>query len=291
MKREIKNYPKLLVVIRWLFPKLEFVSTGLAGKLARKLFFTPLIYPIPKEEREMRNKAKKFGFETKGRLLMAYEWGEGPVVLLLHGWSGRGTQFHQFIKPLVDQGYKVVAFDAPGHGLSTGNYSDLVYFSESLMAITSHYYDVRSVIGHSMGGAATLYALKNGLHIHNAILIGTPSVAGDIIKNFQEIINGSEKMGKCITDYIQETYGEPFSYYSAQETAKYARIPIMVVHDENDREVSVRDAKLLMNEIKDGALLITKGLGHTKILKDKKVIEKCISFIQQKDFSSARIAG
>jgi len=291
MKKEIKNYPKPLIVIRWLFPMLEFISTPLAGWVARKLFFTPIKYPTPRPEKEMRDQAKKFAFESKGNLLMAYEWGEGPVVLLLHGWSGRGTQLYRFVKPLVDQGYKVVAFDAPGHGLSKGNYSDLVYFSESLMALATHYYNIRSVIAHSMGGVATLYAIQNGLQIPNAVLIGTPSIAADIIKNFQAVINGSDKMGRFITDYIKDTYGQPFSYYSGQETGKHARIPIMVVHDEHDRDVPVRHARLLANELQNGTLLITEGLGHTKILKDKKVVAECVSFIKANDSLRAKMVS
>ena len=40
-------------------------------------------------------------------------WGEGPAVLLLHGWAGRPTQFAHLIEQLVGAGYSVYALDAP----------------------------------------------------------------------------------------------------------------------------------------------------------------------------------
>jgi hypothetical protein len=32
--------------------------------------------------------------------LALFSWGEGPTVLMVHGWEGRGTQFHAFVPQL-----------------------------------------------------------------------------------------------------------------------------------------------------------------------------------------------
>ena len=52
--------------------------------------------------------------------LSVLRWGEGPAVLLLHGWAGRPTQFAHLIEQLVGAGYSVYALDAPAHGRSPG---------------------------------------------------------------------------------------------------------------------------------------------------------------------------
>ncbi|MDT1028360.1 alpha/beta hydrolase, partial [Pseudomonas paraeruginosa] len=52
--------------------------------------------------------------------LSAWRWGEGPAVLLLHGWGGRPTQFAHLSEQLVGAGYCVFALDAPAHGRSPG---------------------------------------------------------------------------------------------------------------------------------------------------------------------------
>jgi hypothetical protein len=123
--------------------------------------------------------------------------------------------------------------------------------------------------------------MQHSLKIENAVLIGTPSNPSDIIRNFTLIINASERIGKYITAYIERTYGKPFEKFHALETGKDADIPLLVIHDENDNEVSVRDARALIPVLKQGQLFITQGLGHTKILRDAEVIDKAISFIKQ----------
>lgn len=282
MEKNLNNYPPSLQIVRKWFPVMERLAPWLAGALAKKLFFTPLRYGTPAREKEIAGKARLFNFRHRNQLLQAYEWGgDGPVVILLHGWSGRATQLCEFVEPLTAQGYKVAAFDAPAHNLSPGKYADLVFFSESLSALANHYGNVHSVIAHSMGGAATLHALQNGLKIESAVLIGTPSNPGDIITNFQHIINASEKTGKYITRYIEKTYGKPFEKFHARETGRDANLPLLVVHDEDDKEVSVRDAEALQPVLKQGRFFITRGLGHTKILRNAEVIAEAVAFINQ----------
>lgn len=282
MEKNLNNYPSSLKTVRKWYPRLERFAPPVAGFIAKKLFFSPLRYETPQKEKEMEAKARKFKFWYKEFELQAYEWGaHGPVVILLHGWSGRATQLGAFVGPLLTAGFRVVAFDAPGHHASPGKYSDLVHFSESVTVLANHYKNVHTVIGHSMGGAAALYAMQNGLQLEKLVTIGSPSIASDIIKNFTLIINGSEKAGKVITDHIKKRYGKPFDQFSGQVTGKDAQIPVLVIHDENDSEVSVRSAHAFMPVLKQGQFMITKGLGHTRILRDVGVIERAVSFLKE----------
>jgi pimeloyl-ACP methyl ester carboxylesterase len=57
---------------------------------------------------------------TKNDKLAVVEWGEGPVILCVHGWSNRGLRFSPLIEVLADAGYRLVTFDAPAHGRSQG---------------------------------------------------------------------------------------------------------------------------------------------------------------------------
>ena len=53
-----------------------------------------------------------------------------------------------------------------------------------------------------------------------------------------------------------------------------------MVHDENDYEVPVKAGINIHQHVKNGELMITKGLGHRKILGDVNVIHKIIEFIK-----------
>lgn len=65
--------------------------------------------------------------------LSVLRWGEGPAVLLLHGWAGRPTQFAHLIEQLVGAGYSVYALDAPAHGRSPGREANVVLFAHALL--------------------------------------------------------------------------------------------------------------------------------------------------------------
>jgi pimeloyl-ACP methyl ester carboxylesterase len=56
-------------------------------------------------------------------------------------------------------------------------------------------------------------------------------------------------------------------------------IPVLVIHDEHDAEVPVTCAYHIHENLKNGELMITKKLGHRKILGDTDVIQKSLTFI------------
>jgi alpha-beta hydrolase superfamily lysophospholipase len=58
--------------------------------------------------------------EVNGERLATWSYGKGPTILLVHGWNGHAAQLRAFVSPLVDAGYRVVAFDQPAHGQSSG---------------------------------------------------------------------------------------------------------------------------------------------------------------------------
>ena len=67
--------------------------------------------------------------------------------------------------------------------------------------------------------------------------------------------------------------------YSAYKAAENINIPVLVIHDANDSDVSVQSAYHIQKYLKQCELFITEGLGHRKILGDDTVIEKINSFL------------
>jgi len=56
---------------------------------------------------------------------------------------------------------------------------------------------------------------------------------------------------------------------------------VLVIHDTEDKEVPVECAYNIRKNLSFGEILITNGLGHTRILKDNIVIDRIIEFIQK----------
>ena len=65
---------------------------------------------------------RRHDFLLHGRPVASWEWGgQGPWVVLVHGWGGHAGQLHAFVPALLAAGFRVAAFDAPAHGASGGS--------------------------------------------------------------------------------------------------------------------------------------------------------------------------
>jgi len=261
---------------------MEKTFPNLAHRFFVTIFFTPLNYSVPQKEKGMEASAEKFTVVAGKKKIQCYSWGDGPVVLLVHGWAGRATQFRKFIPALVNEKYRVVGFDGPAHGHSGGTSTNILEFEEALVRIYEKTGVPEAIIAHSFGGGAVLFAAMNGLRVRKLINIATPTVGDEIIQTYLRTINASPKTGTAFKSYILKKTGKPFEEFTALHfiTRIAQDISLLLVHDENDREVSFRQAVELVNRYPRATLFKTTGLGHTRILKDEDVIKRCISFIR-----------
>lgn len=281
MKKK-NNTPLLLRIIRWGYPKLERISPTLAIRFFTALFFTPFRYKVPQKERKAETFAKVFSLDVAEKKVQCYTWGEGPMVLVVHGWAGRATQFRRFIKPLNAAGYQVIGFDGPAHGNSEGRKTDLREFEEALRKIYQKCGEPVAIIAHSFGGGAVLFSAMNGLHVTKLINISSPTIGAEIIDTYLTTINASEATRAGFEKYIVTTFGRPFDDFTSSYFIRHLQHPIdlMLVHDDEDKEVNIRQAEALQKLYPSAKLVRTSGLGHTRILKDNIVIQRCVTFVQ-----------
>jgi pimeloyl-ACP methyl ester carboxylesterase len=91
-------------------------------------------------------------YERRGALIRTFEGGEGPPLLLVHGFGGAAWNFSE-LAPLLP-GRRLVIPDLPGHGASSPLPApSLPAFADVLAEILEEPVDV---LGHSMGGVVAL---------------------------------------------------------------------------------------------------------------------------------------
>lgn len=268
--------------IRWSYPKLETIAPTLAHKMAWNLFFSPIKFKKPAREENIYNSAQKSWIYINNKRVRVFEWGDkaAPVVLVVHGWSGRATQFFKFIEPLIASGYRVVSFDAPGHGDSEGKQTHMGEFSDIIMHINKNIGKIHVGIGHSFGGISLLYAKKEGLELDTIIMISSPTIGEDILGGFRKKINASEKTSVAMRKMVQTNFHLDFEDITACELIKKINLKNhLIIHDKDDQEVPYQNAESLIEVSKNAKLLLTNGLGHTRILRDQTVLDTVINFI------------
>lgn len=261
---------------------LEAISQKLATLFAAKLFVTPIKYKIPKRELHMEQKSiqSKLFVPSLKKNIVVYNYGKSDKkILLVHGWSGRGTQLVKIADEMLDLGYSTISFDAPAHGKSEGKTTIMTEFIASILEIEKQFGPFEFAIGHSLGGMSILNAIKQNLSIKKAVIIGSGDIIQDIIDDFIQKLQLKPKIGLLLKNHFERNFGEPMENYAASFSAKSITVPVLIIHDKNDDDVNVKAAYNIHKNLKNSSLMITEGLGHRKILGDSKVIETVKEFI------------
>lgn len=275
-----QQIPKIIIGIAQF---LQAFSPKLATLYAAKLFTTPMRHKMPKRELGMNQNSQQFPlFVPKiNKEIVVYQYGSSDKkVLLVHGWSGRGTQLVKIADALLEQGFMVYSFDAPAHGKSKGNFSIMPEFIASILEMEQKYGPFEYAIGHSLGGMSVLNAIKQNLAVKKAVTIGSGDVIQDIIDDFVKNLKLKPEYGLRLKDHFETKFGGKMDDYSAYKAAQMVQIPVLVIHDQNDGDVSVNSAFHIEKHLTHSELLITEGLGHRKIVGDPAVIEAILKFIE-----------
>ncbi|MEL1248761.1 alpha/beta hydrolase [Flavobacterium helocola] len=263
---------------------LQAVSPSLTTKFAAKLFTTPIRHKLPKRELHMERDSiqKSIVIPEIQKEIVVYEYGKSDKkVLLVHGWSGRGTQLVKIADELLKMGYMTISFDAPAHGKSKGNSSIMIEFIASILEIEKQYGPFEFAIGHSLGGMSVLNAIKQNLQVKKAVIIGSGDIIQDIIDDFICKLQLKPEFGIKLRDHFEAKFGGKMDDYSAYKAAEKTEIPVFVIHDKDDDDVSVKAAYNIQKHLKQSEIMITEGLGHRKILGDETVIQKIREFISK----------
>jgi pimeloyl-ACP methyl ester carboxylesterase len=264
---------------------LAFLSTKLVTQFAAKLFTTPIKHKTPKRELEMDSKSiqELIAISEIDKEVVLYHYGKSEKkVLLVHGWSGRGTQLFKIADELIKAGYSTISFDAPAHGKSPGKTTIMVDFIATILEIDRKFGPFEAAVGHSLGGMSVLNAIKKGLKVNHAVVIGSGDIVQDIMDDFVLKLELKPFISTELRLHFEKKYAEKMNDFSAYLAASEIAIPVLVIHDKDDPEVPVTAGIHIHKHLKNGTLFLTEGLGHRKILGNHTVIEKTVQFIQNK---------
>jgi len=280
-KQNQRPVPLILKVLRVGFSVIGKIAPGLAARVAYNLWLRPTRFQTPRSEQSVLASAKINHHHIHDETIATYQWGEsGPVVLLVHGWSGRGTQLGSFVEPLLIAGYRVLSFDAPAHGKSSGNQTNLYKIADVIVALQECYGKFDSVITHSFGGPCTAVAMHRGIDTARVINISPPATTKGLVEKFVSTLNIPLPVSLNLMARIENTFGADIWHdISMENTVKNLNIPALVIHDEQDVDVPWQEGQTVARAWKNAHFIKTTGLGHRRILRDNSVIESTVNFI------------
>ena len=200
-------------------------------------------------------------------------------MLLVHGWGSRGARLYSFVRPLVDAGFSVVAFDAPGHGASAGRLSSLPQFIAALQAAADATGPLAGLVAHSMGGAASTIAMARGLSVRRAVFLAPSANPGTYTARFAAALGIAEPVRLRMQSSLEKRFGFRWEDFDVPQAARSLRAPALIFHDRDDTEVHVSDGEEIAAAWPGALLVTTQGLGHRRIVHDAAVVERSVEFL------------
>jgi pimeloyl-ACP methyl ester carboxylesterase len=118
------------------------------------------------------------------------DWGVGRPIVLIHGWPVNSAMWEYQAEPLVEAGFRVVAYDRRGFGKSSQPYSG---------------YDYDTM-------ADDLAAILDGLDLQEATLVGFSMGGGEVARYMSR--HGGRRVAKAalvsaVTPYLLKTDDNP----------------------------------------------------------------------------------
>ena len=262
---------------------LQFFSTDLTTKFVAKLFSSPVNHKAPERELTMRNSAKKerLNLPVADKEIQVYVYGYSKKkVLMVHGWAGRGTQLYQVADRVLENRMMVVSFDGPAHGLSTGKSTNMLEFIEAINEIDKKYGPFDVAIGHSFGAMSLINAVADRLKVEKLVTIGADNSVTQVFRQHVQKMELKPIIFEKLVRLVEKKFNKKLESVTSEHKAIKIDIPTLVIHDSEDRYVNVSSAISIRQNLKNGELLMTNGLGHHRIFKDNFVITRIIDFIK-----------
>ncbi|MCV0396654.1 MAG: alpha/beta fold hydrolase [Rhizobiaceae bacterium] len=285
--------------IRSVFALADHIAPVTAGRLAFRLFCrTPSPRAMSAKEREavaaagplmatarVHRLRMRRGHATAWLFRPATRYPSGRTVLVLHGWRSRTEHMRPVIEALLDEGFRVVAIDLPGHGRSSGRQLNLALAVEAAQLADQWFGPFAAIVGHSFGGAVAVNAVAGSIAGVPAIaadrlaLIGAPSSMPAIFEDFGRFLNLGPRAQTALADEVRRVAGQPLSAYVGAEQLAALDSPTLVVHAPDGKEVPFSEAHAFEKAGSHVTLMRAAGLGHRRIMADPHVAKAVARFV------------
>ena len=262
------------------------ISTSESQAIVKKVyraFFNPSKYEVKSTDQAILERGNNTRVPFEGGELAVTTWGEGPAVLLMHGWGGARAQMTGFVDPLLFAGYRVVAYDQPAHGESDGKMTNLLEIAPTMDLIAKQEGSFHAIIAHSFGTLIASYALvnRNFPPPTRLVYFGAFNQLMDSLPRFQVLAGLPDEIIDGLRAMIYENFGQGVLESITNESlTPQINIPALMFHDNADNVTPIDDSRAIARVWKSARLIETEGLSHRGALQSKTIHEQVIQFLK-----------
>lgn len=265
------------------------------AELAAAIFVRPLrgARRVPRELGYLET-ARRRTLRTSQGALAAWEWspapesvlrtlgGAGdapPLVGLVHGWEGHGAQLGAFAAPLAEAGFRVLAFDAPGHGDSPGGEAHVPLVGRTLAEIEREAGRFFALIGHSMGAAGAAMSTTLGVAPRGLVLLAPPQSQLERLTRVAARLQLADGLREKFFAAVERRTAARNADVDLRVVARTAPCALQVFHDPADEDASFTATEEIVALWRGARLVPVPGRGHYRILATPEIVRQAVEFI------------
>lgn len=223
---------------------------------------------IRPEDRVYYNLGFNMTIEVEGRHLNGCIWGEGPVLILVHGWMSCSASWKAYISYFVQNGYQVRTIDAPGHGLNTYQHFDIAFYFKAIDHLIKETSNLYAIIGHSIGATAAFFGTLQNRHIsiRKLVLISPYSSLHQLSNEMANFLQLNENFVEVFDEHVYSVLGRRLEELEiTKHVSLLGSVEIDIIHADNDPVISQQESINITNVSPDNvALHKVEGTGHAK---------------------------
>lgn len=196
--------------------------------------------------------------------IQTYLWdGNQDRVLLVHGWESNASRWEQILNYLKKHDSKVLALDAPNHGLTPGIFNVLEY-AKAVDKVVQEF-KPKYIIGHSLGGMTLTYYLHQyqPKSVSKVVLLGAPSDFEVITNNYVRLLSLNNRSKSLFESYFTQILNVNPKEFTARLFGKSIQLPALIAHDEQDEVVKFEESDKIISNWKEAQKHSTTKLGHS----------------------------
>lgn len=257
----------------------SLVSSRYASQKALTLFASPRKGRYNEKQKTVVSDAEQVDLSYDSLKIATYHWqGSGPTVLLAHGWESNASRWQYILEDLKKKDFNIVALDAPVHGQSGGKLFSAIFYAEFLAEVIKHY-NPMTLIGHSVGGMASVFCQYNNNfeNIKKLVLLGAPAHFTGVFSRYKQMMGYNRRISNGLDNLVLQRFGKPVDYFSAANFTQSITADGLIIHDKHDKIIPYEDALEFKSKYNNAELITTTGFGHG--LRDNSLTPRIIDFI------------
>lgn len=257
----------------------SLVSSRYASQKALTLFASPRKGRYNEKQKTVVSDAEQVDLSYDSLKIATYHWqGSGPTVLLAHGWESNASRWQYILEDLKKKDFNIVALDAPVHGQSGGKLFSAIFYAEFLAEVIKHY-NPMTLIGHSVGGMASVFCQYNNNfeNIKKLVLLGAPAHFTGVFSRYKQMMGYNRRISNGLDNLVLQRFGKPVDYFSAANFTQSITADGLIIHDKHDKIIPYEDALEFNSKYNNAELITTTGFGHG--LRDTSLTPRIIDFI------------